>query len=56
MPAFFQKHRQAKSAGLRFWSLMKNLKSHTLLGYVEYSADEAKCQYIGKKMIIIINI
>ena len=33
-----------KRAGLYSWSLMKNLKSHTLSGYLKYSADEKKCQ------------
>ena len=33
-----------KRAGLYSWGLMKNLKSHTLSGYLKYSADEKKCQ------------
>lgn len=33
-----------KRAGLYSWDLMKNLKSHTLSGYLKYSADEKKCQ------------
>ena len=33
-----------KRAGRYSWSLMKNLKSHTLSGYLKSSADEKKCQ------------